>query len=597
MGKPQPTFKPTQAMQAAARRAERMLEAGTKAGTATGRARMRQLIRGDLLTLRDVQEMAAWFARHDKTRPEDGAGTEAKPTPWLVAWEMRGGDAGRETVTRWREQHAEAIEALMGDAVAPSAFADADDGTTVPPGVELHNPLGLHVGRPLRIFTAGTQMRSRFSGKPRGQRLTVEAFEEMIRVARLRRAHGDGNPRIDVAHQGSPLVADGTGVTYGQSLAEFIHDDGLRGPGLYMVPGYSDEGRAYVHKHRVTREDGSRSSTLYTSPEFVIGRPVYMREGDDDTPMGTAELFAVALVGRQQQPDSLIDPVVFADDPEAVEALACGGSKHNDRGPRAALEESMKDKDKPAEVEARADEMAPEEGVIEEAVDTEASEEQPSDEGRLDAMEAQLKNLAEQFEKLAARMAPEADSEAPGAMAPEAMADTPDGEEEAPAAVQALAEFGLEAADEAGAVQALCEALRAERKARADIEVQAYADKRAAAIEAVIARGFPVAMREQMERDYDLEHQPVTVGGRVVEVKAWSERWADAEPVIPTGRKGHSGAEPASTPDAEPSEPHAWAEWAKGKGYVQSFSEGLKVFERKFNQSAVVTGGAKHEEV
>lgn len=119
-----PSLVPPKAMRAAARDGLRRHEAGEsgdglKPATV---ARAKRIAAGEALTPEHVREMAAWFARHDKTRPEGGA----EGTPWLAAWQLWGGDAGM----RWSQRVAEQLDAgkaLGGESGPAGAYLVAEE--------------------------------------------------------------------------------------------------------------------------------------------------------------------------------------------------------------------------------------------------------------------------------------------------------------------------------------------------------------------------------------------------------------------------------------------------------------------------------------
>jgi hypothetical protein len=84
---------PPRAVQAAARRSLRLRAAAAPSNrgmTPVGLARARDLANGRALSTATVRQMRAFFARHDKTRPDgDVAGSK-----WEQAWLGWGGDAG-----------------------------------------------------------------------------------------------------------------------------------------------------------------------------------------------------------------------------------------------------------------------------------------------------------------------------------------------------------------------------------------------------------------------------------------------------------------------------------------------------------------------
>lgn len=91
-----------QEVQAAARRAVKWIEDG-KAGdgfTSVGRNRARQLADGGVIGKATLVKMRAYFARHGKQRGNHDKIVDGEPTPWRVAWDAWGGDAGRAWVNR-----------------------------------------------------------------------------------------------------------------------------------------------------------------------------------------------------------------------------------------------------------------------------------------------------------------------------------------------------------------------------------------------------------------------------------------------------------------------------------------------------------------
>lgn len=70
-----------------------------KAGTAVGIARARDLKNRRPTSLKTIGRMVRFFARHGAQTPAD-PGTRSNPTPWLVAWLLWGGDAGRAWANR-----------------------------------------------------------------------------------------------------------------------------------------------------------------------------------------------------------------------------------------------------------------------------------------------------------------------------------------------------------------------------------------------------------------------------------------------------------------------------------------------------------------
>jgi hypothetical protein len=94
------SYKVPDAVRSAARRAVGWIEDG-KAGdgfTSVGRNRARQLADGGPVGRDTLVKMRAYFARHGKQRGDHAALDDGEPTPWRVAWDAWGGDAGRAWV-------------------------------------------------------------------------------------------------------------------------------------------------------------------------------------------------------------------------------------------------------------------------------------------------------------------------------------------------------------------------------------------------------------------------------------------------------------------------------------------------------------------
>lgn len=93
-------YTPPDGVREAARRALRWIEEGHAGDgfTAVGRGRARQLADGQALSMTTIKRMYSYFARHGAQRAEHDALDDGKPTPWRVAWDAWGGDAGRTWV-------------------------------------------------------------------------------------------------------------------------------------------------------------------------------------------------------------------------------------------------------------------------------------------------------------------------------------------------------------------------------------------------------------------------------------------------------------------------------------------------------------------
>lgn len=298
------SFTPPEAVASAARRGLRLREK-VKAGTDVGVARARDLKNRRPVSLETIGRMVSFFARHGAQRPSN-IGTDAEPTPWLVAWLLWGGDAGRDwSASVWRRHGSEERAREMGLTRRGETIALSREAP--PPPAPFPNPKGLHIGRyPFRTLTAGEPVRDGSSGQTLGV-LSVEDLGAMVSVFERRRELGEGAPRIDFNHGPSRgLLPD----TFGEVLSLYVADDGERGPGLYVVPGWTDHGRDFVAKHQTPDGD----SLLSNSPEFYTG-PAYRRGGPDVSEdgvgeyLGSAELLGVALTPTPQQSESIIDPV------------------------------------------------------------------------------------------------------------------------------------------------------------------------------------------------------------------------------------------------------------------------------------------------
>lgn len=94
------TFKPTDQMSSNAKRALEWRKKYGKGGTAVGVKRAAQLKNKDNLSLDTVKRMHSFFSRHANHRAEHYDFEDGQPTPWRVAWELWGGDAGKAWAKR-----------------------------------------------------------------------------------------------------------------------------------------------------------------------------------------------------------------------------------------------------------------------------------------------------------------------------------------------------------------------------------------------------------------------------------------------------------------------------------------------------------------
>lgn len=89
-------------VQTAAKRALKWISEG-KAGdgfTSVGHSRARQLADGGSVSKDMLVKMRAYFARHGAQRGDHASLDDGEPTPWRVAWDAWGGDAGQTWVNR-----------------------------------------------------------------------------------------------------------------------------------------------------------------------------------------------------------------------------------------------------------------------------------------------------------------------------------------------------------------------------------------------------------------------------------------------------------------------------------------------------------------
>lgn len=291
-----PPFNPPQAVQSAARRGLK-LRAKREAGTAVGIARARDLSNGRPVSLDTIGRMVSFFARHGAQKPSN-PGTDADPTPWLVAWLLWGGDAGRD----W----AESVWRRYGpDAAREDSWREAlawRETTRKAPPV----PEGLTGSRPFRVCSTGTVYDPR-TGKSRGS-LSLSDLKGLAVSVR------HGPVPLDYNHStapGEPTEQDPVaGAPLGRVTGAWVEDenDG-RGPGLYIWPGWTSAGAAMVE---------GMAGAVYPSPEWQ--RATHYDRGTGK-PIGTIRLRAVALTPRPAQSLNRVDPVLWSEKGGPMEGL------------------------------------------------------------------------------------------------------------------------------------------------------------------------------------------------------------------------------------------------------------------------------------
>lgn len=97
-----PSYRPPAAVARVARRALELRRRYRRGGTEVGVARARDLANRRPLRLETLQRMHSYFRRHEVDRLAYGfyAGEDDYPSAGRIAWDLWGGDAGREWAAR-----------------------------------------------------------------------------------------------------------------------------------------------------------------------------------------------------------------------------------------------------------------------------------------------------------------------------------------------------------------------------------------------------------------------------------------------------------------------------------------------------------------
>ena len=98
------TYKPTEEMARNAARGLEWREKYGRGGTAVGVARANQLKNRENLSERTVKRMHSYFSRHGNYRSSFYEFRDGEPTTWRIAWELWGGDVGRDWASRIAEK-------------------------------------------------------------------------------------------------------------------------------------------------------------------------------------------------------------------------------------------------------------------------------------------------------------------------------------------------------------------------------------------------------------------------------------------------------------------------------------------------------------
>lgn len=89
---------PPEAVREAAREGLRLREEHGRGGTQIGVRRANGLADGKKLTARDIKSIYSYFARHEVDKQAAGFRDKANPSAGYIAWQLWGGDAGKQWV-------------------------------------------------------------------------------------------------------------------------------------------------------------------------------------------------------------------------------------------------------------------------------------------------------------------------------------------------------------------------------------------------------------------------------------------------------------------------------------------------------------------
>lgn len=399
----------------------------------------------------------------------------------------------------------------------------------VPEGVRIYNRGGYHQGRPFRTASEAVVYDVGGDGERRVA-LTPELMAEIHNVFTARAGAGEYLPKLNYGHR--PAEGAEAPVFFGVVLGMFVAAD-ERGVGLYVVPGWTDRGRAHVEAH--LSPDGT-DSILYSSPELRIG-PRYARsEGNGETGklLGHAEIVGVALTEYPAQSEGLIDPVTLS-------AHTVGGTPMGPKDGGAA----------PPKVNLSGGEAPPAPQLAAPAAaagQAMAGEAATEDKATTDALAARLAHVESMLEQLLKHsQAAQPATDAPTDMAAEGEDDKPKGEDMAAALSAAEASKDPAARALAAKLRANLSAEAQRKAAEADkartdatkaaeariqaVEVQLAAERKAnheaaarREVEALIQSGqFSAAEREDMVALY-LDGHPQDAANLSAEAKGVVER-------------------------------------------------------------------------
>ena len=121
------SFQPTKEMAAEAQRGLDMREEYGRGGTEVGVARARDISNMRNLSFDTIQRMNSYFSRHEVDKQAEGfeVGEQGYPSAGRIAWQLWGGDAGRDYAKRIVDRYATELSADPQE--KPPIFTDEDE--------------------------------------------------------------------------------------------------------------------------------------------------------------------------------------------------------------------------------------------------------------------------------------------------------------------------------------------------------------------------------------------------------------------------------------------------------------------------------------
>ena len=268
------TFTPPERVASAARRGLRLREK-VDAGTAVGVARANQLAGQEPVSLDTIGRMVSYFARHGAQKPEN-PGTDAEPTPWLVAWLLWGGDAGRSWANGiWEKRANESLEDAKENIVYLVRENAKQDDALASLGLD---PRWYVAAVPTELSAAGVVNRNKRIYRPEEFKEAHERLNARARNGYVAGLKGhplqphlqDGNREFDIAMRlmSVETYTDDEGVLRSRGIVAFPRT--TVGQDMYVLwqggleIGTSSRARAMFVPHRI-----DESSPYWASnPEF-----------------------------------------------------------------------------------------------------------------------------------------------------------------------------------------------------------------------------------------------------------------------------------------------------------------------------------------